>query len=125
MNLSPEQIQQYHDVIEEVGPEFLRDKLAQMHLIRTFEQQIDQLHQTGKTHGTSHLSIGQEATSVAAISAVRESGYLLSHHRGHGHFLSWSDDPNRLPGRYDARRRCAVYCVSLCRMNTTSAPFDP
>ena len=94
--LSPEQIQRYHDVIEEVGPEFLREKLAQMQLIRAFEQQIDHLHQTGRTHGTLHLSIGQEATSAAAISAVREVGYLLSHHRGHGHFLSWSDDPNRV-----------------------------
>ncbi len=93
---SPETIQRYHDVLESLGPEWLKANLRKMHLIRAFEERIDELHSMGKTYGTLHLSIGQEATNVGALSALDKGDYFLSHHRGHGHFLTWSDDPNRI-----------------------------
>ena len=77
-------------------PDVLKNMLGQMELIREFEEQADRLYQQGKTYGTLHLSIGQEATNVGMIGALEEGDYLLSHHRGHGHFLAWSDDPNRV-----------------------------
>jgi len=63
--------------------------LDKMLLIRTFEEKAEELYMLGKTHGTMHLSIGQEATAVGAADALREGDYLLNTHRGHGHCLAW------------------------------------
>jgi TPP-dependent pyruvate/acetoin dehydrogenase alpha subunit len=87
---------QVKELLGELGADYLRDRLGQMILIRTFERQMDQLHARGKTYGTLHLGIGQEATSVGVVAAVNDDDYLLSHHRGHGHFLARTDEPNRL-----------------------------
>ncbi len=38
--------------------------------------------------GPTHLSIGQEATSVGAISAISQYDYITSSHRGHGDSMS-------------------------------------
>ena len=93
LNVSEEQLQ---ELLDELGGDYMRDRLGMMMLIRAFERQMDQLHALGETYGTLHLSIGQEATSVAVVSAVNDDDYLLSHHRGHGHFLTRTNDPNRL-----------------------------
>jgi len=63
--------------------------LDKMLLIRAFEEKAEELYMLGKTHGTMHLSIGQEATAVGASDALREGDYLLNTHRGHGHCLAW------------------------------------
>ena len=47
----------------------------------------------GLIHGTMHLSIGQEASAVGAISAVARDDYILSTHRGHGHCIAKGADP--------------------------------
>ena len=95
-SLPPETIKHYHAVIEELGPDVLKQKLRTMHLIRAFEERVDQLYVMGKTYGTLHLSIGQEATNVGALGALAQGDYFFSHHRGHGHALVWTDDPNRV-----------------------------
>lgn len=66
-----------------------REKLAQMQLIRTFEEKAEELFSLGRVHGTMHLSIGQEASAVGAASALQPGDYLLNTHRGHGHCLAW------------------------------------
>ena len=38
--------------------------------------------------GTSHLSVGQEAAAVGAMSVLHREDYITSTHRGHGHCLS-------------------------------------
>ncbi len=38
--------------------------------------------------GTSHLSVGQEAAAVGAMSMLRREDYITSTHRGHGHCLN-------------------------------------
>ncbi len=48
--------------------------------------------------GTSHLSVGQEATAVGTMSVLTREDYITSTHRGHGHcinkglFALWSMD---------------------------------
>ncbi len=96
----PEVIQRYHEVIESLGPEFLKEMLQDMHTIRAFEERAEQLYSLGKVHGTMHLSIGQEATAVGASNALQEGDYLLNHHRGHGHCLAWGSDPNRMMAEF-------------------------
>lgn len=98
--LLPEAIQHYHAVIEDLGPEFLKQLLQDMHTIRAFEERAEQLYALGKVHGTMHLSIGQEATAVGASNALKDGDYLLNHHRGHGHCLAWGSDPNRMMAEF-------------------------
>jgi len=98
--LMPEMIQRYHDIIETVGPEFLKESLQTMHTIRAFEERAEQLFSLGRVHGTMHLSIGQEATAVGASSAMEDGDYLLNHHRGHGHCLAWGSDASRMMAEF-------------------------
>ncbi len=99
-SLVPDVIRRYHDVIESVGPEFLKQLLQDMHTIRAFEERAEQLYSLGKVHGTMHLSIGQEATAVGASNALQDGDYLLNHHRGHGHCLAWGSDPSRMMAEF-------------------------
>jgi len=61
--------------------------------VRAFEEMIlalrmqafEPLRQAGfRYRGPTHLSIGQEATSVGACAAIRWNDYITSTHRGHG-----------------------------------------
>ena len=69
---------------------------ASMLLIRRFEEAVGRLFTEGRAPGTSHLSIGQEACAVGAISALRPDDQVFSNHRGHGHFLAKGADPKLL-----------------------------
>ena len=70
----------------------LHHYLRQMQLIRTFEEQAEQLYMRGLVHGTMHLSIGQEASAVGACAGLRPDDYILSTHRGHGHCIAKGAD---------------------------------
>lgn len=58
--------------------------LLQMYQTRAFELQAEKSYMAGKIHGTMHLSLGQEASAIGAVSALAPNDYLLGHHRGHG-----------------------------------------
>ena len=88
--------QPFHLALETLGPEGMRQALRKMLLVRVFEEQVDQLFLMGKTRGTLHLSIGQEATNAGALMALKPGDRFFSHHRGHGHALVWGDDPARV-----------------------------
>jgi pyruvate dehydrogenase E1 component alpha subunit len=59
-----------------------------MMIIRTFESGLEDLDKKGLVPGTGHLSIGEEAVSVGACSALGEKDYIVSTHRAHGHVLA-------------------------------------
>ena len=63
----------------------LREMLYKMHLIRAFEEAAFEQYAAGKVHGTMHLAIGQEATGVGSIAALRPDDQIASTHRGHAH----------------------------------------
>ncbi len=65
-------------------------------LIRAFETKVHNLLTTSAIHGTSHLCAGQEAVAVGACSALGENDFVVSNHRGHGHFLAKGGDPQKL-----------------------------
>ena len=99
--------------------------------IRTFEETVAQM-KAGKFKprpdfrfiGATHLSIGQEATAVGGVSAIRPDDYITSTHRGHGHSIAkgfyWllgrtSDDELRAfiddyadPADYESLAECAL-----------------
>ena len=69
--------------------------LEQMLMIRAFEEMLVEIMAgiykplPGFSYiGPTHLSIGQEATSVGSISAIGSEDYITSSHRGHGDALS-------------------------------------
>jgi pyruvate dehydrogenase E1 component alpha subunit len=59
-----------------------------MYTIRAFEEKAEDLYAQGKVHGTMHLSIGEEASAVGSIAALRADDFILSTHRGHGHCIA-------------------------------------
>ena len=94
-NVARETLPVFH-AMRVLGPAGLKASLASMLLIRAFEERVDQLYLAGRTRGTLHLSIGQEATNVGALHALGAGDRFFSHHRGHGHALAWTDDPRRV-----------------------------
>ena len=61
-------------------------------LIRETEQALLDLFSQGKLYGTVHTCIGQEFTGIAVARAFRKGDFIFSNHRGHGHYLAWTDD---------------------------------
>jgi pyruvate dehydrogenase E1 component alpha subunit len=73
-----------------------REWLEAMMLIRRFEERAGEMYAKAKVGGFLHLAIGEEATIVGAVRAMRDSDYLISTYRSHGHALSRGSDPNRV-----------------------------
>lgn len=69
-------------------PELLGTMLAQLHLIRAFEETVLDLAGEGLVHGPAHSSIGQEGGAVGSIVALRSSDAVNGSHRGHHQFLA-------------------------------------
>lgn len=60
----------------------------QMLKIRLFEEEVNQLYLSAQMPGLAHLYIGEEAVAVGVCEALRQSDYITSTHRGHGHCLA-------------------------------------
>jgi pyruvate dehydrogenase E1 component alpha subunit len=86
-----------------------REWLEAMMLIRRFEERAGEMYAKAKVGGFLHLAIGEEATIVGAVRAMRDADYLISTYRSHGHALSRGSDPKRvmaeLFGREDGLSR--------------------
>ena len=76
------------------APEAAREWLATMLLIRRFEERAGELYAKAKIGGFLHLAIGEEATIVGAARALRDSDYLISTYRSHGHAIARGTSPN-------------------------------
>ena len=82
-----------------------RTVLSKMMLIRRFEERAGEMYAKAKIGGFLHLCIGEEATIVGSINAMRDGDYLLSTYREHGQALARGTSPNavmaELFGRQD------------------------
>ncbi len=65
----------------------LSEALRRMWLIRRFEEMAEESYMRGLTHGTMHLSVGQEASAVGICLDLADTDYITSTHRGHGHCI--------------------------------------
>lgn len=63
-----------------------------MNQIRRFEDAAFKLFQENKLRGSVHLYTGEEAIAASCIALLRESDYITSTHRGHGHGIAKSGD---------------------------------
>jgi 2-oxoisovalerate dehydrogenase E1 component len=63
------------------------------HLVRCTEQLLLELFTQGLLSGTTHTCIGQELCQMAVVRALNDpADAILSNHRNHGHFLTYSGD---------------------------------
>lgn len=67
-----------------------------MLLIRRMEERLRADAAAGKLPGAVHLYIGQEAIAAGVCARLRESDWITSTHRGHGHFLAKGGDPRAM-----------------------------
>ena len=69
-------------------PIMLLDAYRRMRAIREFEERMRREVQMGTVPGFVHLYCGQEAVAVGACMNLRDSDYIGSTHRGHGHYIA-------------------------------------
>src|SRR6185369_2326501 len=69
-------------------PALLTGMLAELHLIRAFEEYVLELAGAGLVHGPAHSSIGQEAGAVGSVLALTSEDTVNGSHRGHHQFLA-------------------------------------
>jgi len=90
-------------------PDTAREWLATMLLIRRFEERAGEMYAKAKVGGFLHLAIGEEATIVGSVRALRAEDYLISTYRSHGHALVRGTPPEKvmaeLFGRVDGTSR--------------------
>jgi pyruvate dehydrogenase E1 component alpha subunit len=68
-------------------PELL-DAYRRMRLIRAFELKLAELVTAGKMGGFMHLYAGEEAVAVGVCQQLRDTDFVASTHRGHGHCIA-------------------------------------
>jgi len=78
------------------APEIASEWLARMTLIRRFEERAGEMYARAKVGGFLHLSIGEEATIVGSVRALRDSDYVISTYRSHGHALARGTPPENV-----------------------------
>ncbi|MCL4378518.1 MAG: thiamine pyrophosphate-dependent dehydrogenase E1 component subunit alpha [Actinobacteria bacterium] len=76
------------DNFSKLNNEIKIEMLRKMFEIRHLENAIDELIMGAKVHGSVHLCVGQEASAVGAVYAIKKNDYITSNHRGHGHCIA-------------------------------------
>lgn len=67
------------------------DDVAQLVRIRHFERTLLRMFEAGALSGTTHTCIGQEYVPVA-LAPLLDGDFVVSNHRGHGHYLAHVGD---------------------------------
>src|SRR3989441_4282738 len=87
-----------------VDADLARRLLADMMLIRRFEEKAAEAYALGKIGGFLHLSIGEEAVAAGVTSILRQDDFAISTYREHGHCLAKGSDPKRAMAELFGRR---------------------
>lgn len=77
-------------------PATLRSWFHQMALIRRFEERAAQGYTQAKIGGYCHLNLGEEATVVGLMAALRPDDYLFTNYREHGYAIAKGIEPGRV-----------------------------
>jgi dihydrolipoamide dehydrogenase len=65
----------------------------QMQLIRRFEERAQEQYTKAKIGGYCHLNIGEEATVVGGVLALRSNDWIFTSYREHGHAIARGIEP--------------------------------
>ncbi|MBD3405664.1 MAG: pyruvate dehydrogenase (acetyl-transferring) E1 component subunit alpha [Candidatus Lokiarchaeota archaeon] len=63
--------------------------------VRLFEEKVWDLFGQNLVPGTLHLYLGQEAVAAGITAAMKDSDWVQSTHRGHGHVVAKGADPKK------------------------------
>lgn len=89
-----------------------RDDLVRMFegmlTIRRFEERVVELFARGALPGFVHLYIGEEAVAVGTCANLKDTDYITSTHRGHGHLIAKGGDLNRMMAELHGKK--TGYC---------------
>ena len=64
------------------------DMYTTMIKIRLFETRVSEMFAANKIPGFVHLYIGEEAVAAGVCANLKETDYITSTHRGHGHLIA-------------------------------------
>lgn len=67
-----------------------------MCLIRAFEERSEDAFDAGFINGSIHQYIGEEAIGTGVCANLRDTDYILSNHRGHGHSIAKGAAPEAM-----------------------------
>ena len=70
--------------------------LETAYLIRRIETSFLELFQEGFLRGTVHTCVGQELSAVSICHYLNQNDFVVSNHRGHGHFIAHTNDASLL-----------------------------
>ena len=79
-----------------INKKALKETYKRMIEARAFEEKVSYFFSMGMIHGTTHLSIGEEASGVASCMALRADDYITSTHRGHSQVIGKGIDLNKM-----------------------------
>ena len=80
------------DVTTDVASVPLRSMYITMLRIRRFEERVAECLVNGEIKCPVHLYIGQEAVATGVCANLRQSDYVFSTHRSHGHYIAKGGD---------------------------------
>src|SRR5690606_36966827 len=84
------------DPLAAEDPDVLRGWYRQMVLIRRFEERAAQGYTRAEIGGYCHLNLGEEATVVGLLAAMRPDDYLFTNYREHGYAIAKGIEPGRV-----------------------------
>lgn len=76
-----------HDLSKE-DPDTLRSYYYTMLLIRRFEERAGEMYTKARIGGYCHLNLGEEATVVGLMSALKPEDYIFTNYREHGYIIA-------------------------------------
>ncbi|NTW72350.1 MAG: thiamine pyrophosphate-dependent dehydrogenase E1 component subunit alpha [Eubacteriaceae bacterium] len=79
-----------------LAKETLVEMYLRMNHARLFEEKVAWFFSRGMVHGTTHLSVGEEASGVASCMALEEGDLVSLTHRGHSQAVGFGLDINRM-----------------------------
>ncbi|WP_017625843.1 pyruvate dehydrogenase (acetyl-transferring) E1 component subunit alpha [Nocardiopsis chromatogenes] len=77
-------------------PKVLLDYYRQMLLVRRFEERTAQAYTQARIGGYCHLNLGEEATVVGLMTALKDEDYLFTNYRDHGYAIGKGMSPRRV-----------------------------
>ncbi|MFC1490786.1 thiamine pyrophosphate-dependent dehydrogenase E1 component subunit alpha, partial [Candidatus Latescibacterota bacterium] len=90
--------------INNVTVETLLSIYHKIYTIRHFGEAAIELYSKGHIYGYFHSYIGEEAIAAGVCEALREDDYVVSNHRGHGHYIAKGIDLNKMMAELLGRR---------------------
>ncbi len=79
-----------------ISKETMLEMYKRMDQVRKFEEKVNWLFSKNMIHGTTHLSIGQEASGVPAVMALEKGDIVTLTHRGHAMSIGMGIDLNKM-----------------------------